>query len=405
MSTRLTGSFITTTRFDRSTDFAQTIAMQPYMLSDCNYYNIENEQEMEINFIDFGPNKPALNQFVPLSILDPRKAPVNNATIISSSFPQELVCPDDGKSYTFNFTTLVHESPGNGQNYSALVAGALTDLGCPSYTNSSFASVYGCTLNAAWSEFQVNSTADAQVADSFPLKHRQQSNITVELTPAFVSRMISLYIQQINNTNIDVYLEPLLTIAMANSLPFVKTLRQQGSLFFNSSTNPAPSQYFTQQQIEAARAWINNNKLLSRFHSIEIFGLNNWTDPSTLVRMDLQIYRSEYGYDSKSVPVRFALVVFGLYVMVTASYIIYTLVTGETGTSWNSVADLVMLALNSRKPPAEMGSTSIGVDSIVTFREPVNVRINDVNTAELVFDKEVSADEGSLTRVRRNIAY
>lgn len=406
MPTRLTGSFITSIKFDRPTDFAETIATQPWVASDCYYYDVESQQDMEGAFVDFGPNKSPLNRLIPLSSLEPSTKSVDNATMVSSNFPQDLVCPDDDKSRTFNFTSLVRQNPGNGQNYSTLVAGAFTNLDCPSIMNSSFAYIYGCTLNAAWSQYQVNSTASAQIADSYTLSKRTQPNVTVEFTPDFVMRMISLYMQQINDTNIDTYLEPLLTIAMANSLPFTKTLQQQGSLLFNgSSINPPPSQYFTEQQIQAARAWINANKIFPRFRSVEIFGLNNWTDPSTLVQMDLRTYRSEYGYDSTSVPVRFSLAVFCLYVLVTASYISYTLWTGETGTSWNSVADLVMLALNSRKPPAAIGSTSIGVDSILTFREPVNVRINELNTAELVFDKDASLDEANLTRVHRNLAY
>lgn len=404
MATRLTGSFITTTTFERPTDFAETTAMQPWISSDCNYYLVANENQMQTAYLDFGPNKLPLNNLIPLSSLEPRATLVDNSTFVSNLFSQESICRDDGKPRTFNFTTLVHENP-KGQNYSALVGGAFTSLDCPSVMNASYAYVYACTLDAAWSEYQVNSTATAQVAVSYPLRKPDQANITVEFTPDFVMRMISLYMQAINNTNIDVYLEPLLTIAMANSLPYINSLQKQGSLFFINSSNPSPSDYFTQQQIDAARSWINTNGLLSRFRSIEIFGLNNWTDPSTLVQMDLQTYRSEYGYDSASIPVRFALVVFGLYVIVTASYVIYTLVNGETGTSWDSVADLVMLALNSRKPPVEIGSTSIGVDSILTFREPVNVRVNEMNTAELVFDRDASVDEANLTRVRRNIAY
>lgn len=360
---------------------------------------------MDNGFVDFGPDKSPLNQLITLSSLDPRTDPVNNATLVTSSWPQELTCVDDGDSKTFNYTMLTHSNPG-GQNYSSLLAGALIGLECPSVMNSSWAQVFGCTLDAAWSQYQVNSTANAQVADSYSLSKRTQPNITVEFAPDFVMRMISLYMSGINNTNINVYVTPLLTVAMANSLPFAKTLQQQGSLLFHDSTNPATSDYFTQQQINAARSWINKNKLLSRFSSVEIFGLNNWTDPGTLDQLDLKTFRAEYGYDSTSIPVRLALVVFALYVLVTASHVTYTLVTGESGTSWDSVADLVMLALNSRKPPEVVGSTSVGLDSITTFRELVNIRINETtNAAELVFDKDASSDDGTLTRARTNVAY
>lgn len=77
----------------------------------------------------------------------------------------------------------------------------------------------------------------------------------------------------------------------------------------------------------------------------------------------------------------------------------------KTGTSWDSVADSVMLALNSRKPPVEVGPISAGADTLTTFREPVNVQINDKNMAELVFEKNGSVDIVNYTKVQRNKAH
>lgn len=103
-------------------------------------------------------------------------------------------------------------------------------------------------------------------------------------------------------------------------------------------------------------------------------------------------------------PVKLALVVFGFYVVVTAVLAVYTFATAETGTSWDSVADLLMLAPNSRRPPAGIGLTSVGADSIATFREAVNIRVKESNTAELVLEKDQSEDREKLVRIQRNAA-
>lgn len=402
--TRLSGSFITTRRFERQTDFAETSAMQPYLEIECNLYTVQSQGGVNNTFVDFGPGNSELNAVVPWSIVQPGVVSADDATFMAANYPQDTICESDGQNRPWNYSALIHKVPDNETRYSSLL---VTTSGSPCQTDTNATlGVKACTIEAVWSEYLVNTSARTQVAESYRIDTPSQPNITIHLPPNFVMRLADLYMQQINDYILEGMLQPLLAVALAASLPFTATLERQGSLLFNSSSNnPVPSSYFTQQQIDAARSWIDKNNLLSTYSSIEIFGLNNWTDPSTLVQMEFKVFRSEYGYNSESVPVRLALVVFGVYVLVTAMHVVYTFATAETGTSWDSVADLLMLALNSRRPPPEVGPTSVGADSIATFREPVNVRINERNTAELVFEKDESDDKERLTRVQRNRAY
>lgn len=53
-----------------------------------------------------------------------------------------------------------------------------------------------------------------------------------------------------------------------------------------------------------------------------------------------------------------------------------------------------MLALNSRRP-AQMQGTSAGVETLETYRRPVNVRIGPERTVELIFDDDPEVEKGS----------
>lgn len=327
--TRLSGSFITTRQFERQTDFAETSALQPYLELDCTSLATGNQGDANNTFVDFGSGKSELNSLIPRSVV--QSVSTDNATFMSATYPQDAKC-DDGQIRPYNYSALIHKVPDNEQKYSSLVV-LTNDNPCQTNTNYTWASK-ACTIHAAWSEYLVNTSARTQVAESYLLSISSIPNITVQLPPNFVMRLADLYMQQINDTILKGMLQPLLAVALAGTLPWTAILEQQGFLLFNrSAKNPVSTSYFTQQQVDAARSWTDKNNLLSTYSTIEIYGLNAWTDPSTPVQMEIKIYRSEYGYNSESVPVKLALVMLGFYVLVTAVRVIYTFVTAATGTS------------------------------------------------------------------------
>jgi len=111
-----------------------------------------------------------------------------------------------------------------------------------------------------------------------------------------------------------------------------------------------------------------------------------------------------YGYGTFTTSVRLSICVITTYCIITISYIVYILATGSTSTAWNSAIELIVLAFQS-KQPRHLGHTSVGIDSIKTYREAVGIRVNDRNELELVFAHEQDTDKRGLTHVVPNQSY
>ncbi|KAK5095796.1 hypothetical protein LTS08_007931 [Lithohypha guttulata] len=110
------------------------------------------------------------------------------------------------------------------------------------------------------------------------------------------------------------------------------------------------------------------------------------------------------GYNSTGTTVCLALAVLIVYCVVVLAYLIFLFVTGKAGSSWDSIAELFMLALNSR-PPTHLGRTSVGVETMRTFKEPVSIRVNEGQECELVFGNSETAKTSSYSKVVPNFRY
>lgn len=103
-----------------------------------------------------------------------------------------------------------------------------------------------------------------------------------------------------------------------------------------------------------------------------------------------------------------SLVALSIYVCVALAHFIYNLTTGHASSSWDSIGELLMLALNSRRP-GHMQGTSAGVETLETYRRPVNVRIGPDRTAELIFDDDPEAQkaswDGHYVRAQAGVKY
>lgn len=130
----------------------------------------------------------------------------------------------------------------------------------------------------------------------------------------------------------------------------------------------------------------------------------NWTDPSTLTQVPLEIYANGYSYNNSGVPVQLSLVVLGIYCLIVIVYLTYTFITGRTASSWDSTSELIMLAMHSQRPTHLQGTT-VGIDTLSTLREPVSIRVNDEGSAELVFENDAGAKTRRLRGVVPNEAY
>jgi hypothetical protein len=111
-----------------------------------------------------------------------------------------------------------------------------------------------------------------------------------------------------------------------------------------------------------------------------------------------------YGYTTNSTSVRLSLAVILAYCIVTIVFMIYILVTGYTSTAWNSAIELVVLALQSRRPEYP-GHTAVGIDSLHTLNQGVGIRVNKDDELELVFASDRDLDSRGLRKIERNMVY
>jgi hypothetical protein len=127
-------------------------------------------------------------------------------------------------------------------------------------------------------------------------------------------------------------------------------------------------------------------------------------DPGTLETLDVISYRKGFGYSADSKTVRAAMAIIGLYVVITLSFLLFTFVTGETAGSWAGVSEVVMLAMNSRRP-LHLGPTSVGVETTGVFKKHVEVGVNEEGSVGLIFEGEEDEQKGLLEKVRAGERY
>jgi len=120
---------------------------------------------------------------------------------------------------------------------------------------------------------------------------------------------------------------------------------------------------------------------------------------------EMRLTRNGVGYNGAGITVQLALAVLTLYCVVASCYLIFMLVTGEAGSSWDSIGELFMLALNSPPPPETLGRTSAGVETLHTFQQPVSIRVNGAQACELVFENNETAKTTSYSKIVPNFRY
>lgn len=155
---------------------------------------------------------------------------------------------------------------------------------------------------------------------------------------------------------------------------------------------------------------INHTKragLWDKFQHKFAFTHFGWTDPSELTQLELHQVFLGAGYDSQGVTVKLALAVISTYCFIAISYVVYTVVTGNTGTSWDSIGELVLLAVNSKPPGPDVNlqNTSAGAATLATFKEKVNVMVNQQGSLEFVFDKDQRDKVEGFRKVEANVKY
>ncbi|KAE8160474.1 hypothetical protein BDV40DRAFT_302286 [Aspergillus tamarii] len=110
-----------------------------------------------------------------------------------------------------------------------------------------------------------------------------------------------------------------------------------------------------------------------------------------------------YAWSVDGVPVKLAIVVLSLYCLYTAVYVLYTILTGHCSMAWSSMAELVILSLNSTPTPA-MNNGREQLEHWKACKELITVReVQKNHRLEMVLP-EYEQDRGPTRRVAWSIA-
>lgn len=322
----------------------------------------------------------------------------------------------ENNTATFGVSDLLHgiKPPAEASNHSLLmVEGCLGNKYVP-FGENAVASATTCVFDATWAQVELNATLvpSFTVESSLaPAEEQDGEAQMISLSPEWGRRVATIY----NNSNsifpsIAGVPSYALVLALSYNTPkpvnittagWFETLKQYGG-----GQVAQQALNITDVQYTSASAYFQANKhILSQYKEVYIRTSTPWADADSLLHLEVDIFRSGYGYNSASVPVQLSLAVVAVYAFIVIIYLTYTFVTGHVASSWNSFGELFMLAVNSSPPRGILKGTNVGVATAGTFREPVHVMANGKGTIELVFMRDSAAKHKVMQRVETNKAY
>jgi len=266
------------------------------------------------------------------------------------------------------------------------------------------ADVRACVVDAAWVDSTLNESSSEAVNFvlngandySLPLASSSLISLSSSLNTGLKATISTVY----NDTEI-FDLDPGLFLAVALSDFAASPASLWPSQWYANATSSELGLSATQQ--DALAKYIANQGLQSRYSSIFLAIDEQWTDPASLTHQEVIGVQQGYGYHPSEITVKLALAALGLYCAIVTVYLVYSIISGWTGSSWDSASDLVLLALCSDRP-GHLGSVSAGASTLATFKEPVSIR-HGQHSLELTFDDDPSVVKSFYGDVEANKEY
>lgn len=329
----------------------------------------------------------------------------------------------ENNTATFGVLDLFHgiHPPAEASNHSLLmVEGCLGDKYVP-FGENAVASANTCVIDATWAKMELNATlvpsftVDSSLA---PAEQQDGEAQMISLSPEWGRRVATIYNNSSPSFPSSLTGGPSLTgvpsfalaLALSYNAPnpvnvstggWFETLEQYGG---EQAAQQALN--MTDVRYTSASAYFQANRyMLSQYKEVYFRTSTPWTDAGSLFHLDVDLFRSGYGYNSASVPVQLSLAVVAVYAFIAIFYLTYIFITGHVASSWNSFGELFLLAVNSSPPRGILKGTNVGVATAGPFREPVHVMANGKGTIELVFMRDSAAKHQVMQRVETNRAY
>lgn len=372
--------------------FGTAKTRQPYVQVNCEDRELSNTENPDTTHISF-PN------------IDP------DFVSLSWAFLLDLV-HNDTSGLVVNGTMNWRSPPPEASNHSLLLTEVL--LGGDDGDASAVATAKCCVVDAIWASTMLNATLETEFTVGFSLapveaELQRQMNVVeqqrITLSADWAHRVTKLYKNVTSDlSNMKTAAAYALALAHAAPVPMIQGLGLKSIL--SEPGGEEEQDAMTQVQYSAANAYFKIHEgNLHRYNEVYLDTSINWTDPGSLFHLEVNLYRSGYGYDVASIPVQLSLAVVGIYAFIAIVHLVCTFVTGNVASSWDSFAELLMLGIKSPPPNRLLKGTNVGIETVGTFKEPLNVRVNEAGTVELVFRRDVDAKRNSFQRIVTNKAY
>lgn len=386
------------------------LAVQPFVHTECWSSYEQTPQDINNSYIDFGPGKTYLNNFLNLSMMLPSyvKHPDDDTSVMyHEEYPMYDYPAQQHDPTRYSFSAVWSKPPPGRNNDSLLMAYAFVQASAESHWSFTLTSIIACTIDAYWATATTNVSLDVIGSSDLPQEMdtsasalaRLRNKTLITLSPEWAKATI-MSISTLESTSIE-----FLSVAQsifsfvsgcqekiyATALSYIPPWRSDSNMI-----NPYPrglhleddiwrnDTSMSDEQFDTLRRYIST-KNLPADHQVYVYAEDPWTDPATLAQLQYTISSSGYGYDASSTTVKLSLAVLLFYLTATAVYLVYSVSTGYAATSWDSIAELTALALNSQRPEA-LENTSVDIDTLETFRRPVSIWVNEHGSLEIVFD-------------------
>ena len=90
------------------------------------------------------------------------------------------------------------------------------------------------------------------------------------------------------------------------------------------------------------------------------------------VKLEVNSQVVGFAYTARGLPIKLAIIILAIYIVVALVHFIYACVSGFSSTSWASISEVTALAVNS--PPTEnLQGTCAGIENMGIFRIPVRI--------------------------------
>ncbi|KIX98695.1 uncharacterized protein Z520_05996 [Fonsecaea multimorphosa CBS 102226] len=268
------------------------------------------------------------------------------------------------------------------------------------------ATVYACMIDATWTNVTLNtSAADSSYSQiNYVLESHYNGSIPqeqkIDLPRAWTDRLRStIMASQTVLQFLTGHISPHQIVALALANGDYAYLGYNGLVLRQHEGEDSNTQALY-TYLDEIHAWSQYDGVM-----IDIDQNAALTNPSSLTYQVVSQSQQGYGYNAQDITVQLSLAVLGVFCVFVATHIFLLLLTGYTGTSWDSISELLMLGLMSRKPEYLGPHTSAGLETLNIFREPVSVKVNNEGHVELVFEHDTGGKLGTNGPVVVNKAY